>query len=522
MLAGCSGGGAGRSGDQLGAPAARQAISSGGTLRLGVAGVASLDPALANAASASQTLVADLFFDGLTAYDTASGRVIGAIASGWSVGGDGRTWTFHLDPNARFSDGQPITAAAVKASLERVMALGVKSVSGLRLAVVDGYAEVSAGQARAARGVVAVDAATLQIQLTKPLAALPELLADPSLGIVAGDVDSGVAPAAQIPVTSGPFAIDSRSVALVAASRAPGSDARLDRVEVHLYPDATAAYDAFAAGEVDQSVIPADRAPEVAGVAGASVVTSPHQVSLFYGMNVASSALSSVSLRQAIVKAVDRDALRAKFFGDAADTMNGLIGPGVSAHRDNACGTACAYDPDGAKALIASAFPNGAALPTVHLDYFEEPTGREAGIANAIAEYLRATGIPAEPRGHSFDEYQRVPTSGTAELFRFGWIGSYPSPDAYLTSLFESNGADNAFGVADAMLDTDLAAARIAVDDGQRTTNYLAAEDRVFALAVVLPIAQYRVQFAVSSKVRDLVLAPNGSFDIANVWVADS
>jgi ABC-type oligopeptide transport system substrate-binding subunit len=52
----------------------------GGTLRVGVTGVDSLDPARANAASPSSMLVADLLFDGLTGYDATKGTVVGVLA----------------------------------------------------------------------------------------------------------------------------------------------------------------------------------------------------------------------------------------------------------------------------------------------------------------------------------------------------------------------------------------------------------------------------------------------------------
>jgi ABC-type transport system substrate-binding protein len=489
----------------------------GGTLRLGVTAVTSLDPALVTGASPSQNLVADLLFDGLTAYDPVAKQVTGALARSWAVSGDGLVWTFRLDPGATFSDGRPVTAADVKASLERVMALGVKSVSGLRLAGVQGYADVVNGTATTVGGLVVREPTVLEIHLTAPFSTLPELLADPAFGIVPMNEPTDAGAFAAQPIGSGPFALDHRGDASLSLVRAPGKRTELDRVELHLYADTAAAYAAFVAGEVDQSLLPPDSVA-AAQQAGAQVAVSPQQVSMFYGMNVASPALSSVPLRQAILKAVDRDTIRATFFGAGATTMTGVVGPTAAGRRDNGCGTACAYDPAAATALVQAAFPAGG-VPTVHVDHYTDPAGREAGVAAAIVGYLQAVGIPAEARAHTFDEYQTVPTGGSAELFRFGWIGSYPSADAYLGSLFASTGADNVFSVADATLDTEITDARASLDAATRITHESAAEDRVFALAVVLPIAQYTVAMVASPKVQDLVLAPSGSFDATKVWL---
>jgi ABC-type oligopeptide transport system substrate-binding subunit len=223
-------------------------------------------------------------------------------------------------------------------------------------------------------------------------------------------------------------------------------------------------------------------------------------------------------LRRAIVEAVDRDSLRREVFGDTADTMNGLFGPGVSTARSNACSSACAYDVEGAKATVAQAYPSGD-VPTVHVDFYDEPSGREAKIAQAIVDDLRAAGIPAEPRPNTFESYGARLTDGSAELFRFGWVGSYPAAEEYLEPLFSSTGSDNVFSLADADLDALLAKARSERDEPSRAALLMSAEDRVLALDVVLPLVRYRTHLVATTDVHDVVLAPNGSFDVSRISV---
>ena len=100
----------------------------GSALRLGLVGVESLDPVQANPASPSSMAVTDLLFDGLTGYDPARGAVVGRLAISWGVSSDGLTWHFELDPDAVFADGSSVTPADVKASIERVAALGDTSL----------------------------------------------------------------------------------------------------------------------------------------------------------------------------------------------------------------------------------------------------------------------------------------------------------------------------------------------------------------------------------------------------------
>src|SRR5690606_28137472 len=138
------------------------------------------------------------------------------------------------DPAARFSDGRPVTAADVKASLERVVSLGVKSVTGVRLSVIDGYGEFVASPSVGLRGVEAVDESTLVVRLAAPLGALDLLLSDPSFGIVPAETSSDSAAFSGTPVGSGPFVVTERTDDTITTRRRDGSDAVLAGVTLRL------------------------------------------------------------------------------------------------------------------------------------------------------------------------------------------------------------------------------------------------------------------------------------------------
>jgi len=131
-----------------------------------------------------------------------------------------------------------------------------------------------------------------------------------------------------------------------------------------------------------------------------------------------------------------------------------------------------------------------------------------------------AVGLPAEPRSHTFDEYNAFVASGAAELFRFGWVGTYLSPDAYLAPLFGSNGSDNAFGLKDGDTDKLISSARNATDASDRMSKYLALEDRILSLAPVVPIVDFRSAYAVGTALRGVSVDAEGLVDIERVWLA--
>ena len=116
--------------------------------------------------------------------------------------------------------------------------------------------------------------------------------------------------------------------------------------------------------------------------------------------------------------------------------------------------------------------------------------------------------------------YSRGAGSGAAELFRFGWVGTFDSPDAYLTPLFGSVGSDNVFGLKDAEADKLIGAARAAADPDVRMGKYVALEDRILSLASIVPIVRYRSVYAVSAELRDVSTDTEGLFDIERIWLA--
>src|SRR5215471_6974072 len=98
-----------------------QRLAAEQTVRFAVAqDVGSLDPAQTYASGDLQ--IAQNLFDGLVRYDDALSVVPDLAAAPPAVSADGLTYTFHLRPGARFSNGDPVTSRDVVYSLTRAAA----------------------------------------------------------------------------------------------------------------------------------------------------------------------------------------------------------------------------------------------------------------------------------------------------------------------------------------------------------------------------------------------------------------
>lgn len=137
----------------------------------------SLDPQKITGQSESN-VVLDLF-EPLIALDADRHPVPGAAAS-WDVSADARTWTFHLRPDAKWSDGTPLTSADWVYSFRRLVdpATGAAKFDQIRSVV--NAEEIAGGREKdiAKLGIVAVDAVTLRFDLKQPELILPLLISD--------------------------------------------------------------------------------------------------------------------------------------------------------------------------------------------------------------------------------------------------------------------------------------------------------------------------------------------------------
>ena len=506
LLAACTDDGGDRPAERTTSTRPSDEVVDGGTVRVGLGGALVVDPLAANPADPADLMVLDLLHDGLTRND-GDGIAQPAVARSWRHDGTFTSWTFELDPAATYASGAPVTNADVAASLQRVVAAGPTSLSALRL--------------EAVTAVTAAEDGTVQITLSGPVATLPTILGAPELGIV--DVD-GLAAATAAGGSlddldlSGSWDVAEGGGDELELARRDGRDGHLDGVMLHAYDDAPAAYEAFVDGDVDWALVPPAEHDEAVEAYGDDHF-APFHAEVFLGLRLGSPLLATPHLRGAIRAAIDRDAIVEEVYADRADVLASVVPAGVPGHADDRCpDEGCEHDRAAARAAVALAFPDGN-VPAVPIDFDESPTQR--ALAELVAEQLDAVGIPTELRARPLAEYKAFLTSGGQEVFSFGWIGGYPSPDAYLAPLFASLSDDNLTGVSAAPVDQALVAARSTDDAGAAAEHWAAVESHVLREAVVIPIAQFRTQPVLAPRVRGLAHAVDGSVDWAAVWVTD-
>ncbi len=255
------------------------------------------------------------FLVGLVATD-ATGKTIPALAERWETS-DNKTWTFYLR-DANWSDGTPITAQDFVYSYRRLLdpETAAPYASYLADAKVANAEQIIAGAAKPdSLGVVAIDAKTLQIQLTEPVPYFVDLLVLPATYAVNAKAieqhgDQWVNPANI--VVSGAYKPVEQIV---------GSHIKLERNTAY-YDDAKTTFDTvsflpiagageisrYQAGEVDiTSDVPPEQFEQIKAEMGAELVTMPRLCTAYFEYHNHVAPFNDAKVRQALSLIIDRD-----------------------------------------------------------------------------------------------------------------------------------------------------------------------------------------------------------------------
>lgn len=348
------------------------------------------------------------------------------LAQSWETPDD-RTIVFHLNPNAKFHDGRPVTAQDVKWTYDAVMQQKVVNTKA------SGYSAVD--------HLEAPDAHTVIFKLKEPNGGLFDNL---NLGIVPMNADANAFKTR--PVSFGPYRItDFRTdevVELEANEHWIGGPPKIKRITVRIIPDSTTRVLELRRGSVNFEVnqIPFENVSEFEKNDKLQVVKKPGSVWQYLAFNLKKPILSKVEVRRAIAHAIDRqrivqDLLRRH--GVVTDTM---LAQGHWARVDGL--PTYPYDPDKAKQLLDQAGykdPDGdGPQPRFELS-FKTSTDVEANLrAQMIQQMLAQVGIKVNILSSEFGTFYEDIGKGNFDMYSLSRNG-IQDPDFYYIIFHSKN-----------------------------------------------------------------------------------
>ncbi|MGI4861408.1 MAG: ABC transporter substrate-binding protein [Janthinobacterium lividum] len=477
---------------------------------------------------------ADVVFDGLVAYDTATGKIAPALAQSWDVDASGMIYTFHLRHNVPFQTtryfkpGRTFDADDVVATFDRMTNPENpwrKAQPGVVLPSV-----LSQQIPSLVRSVEKVDASTVRITLSRPDAAFLATLSMGFASIYSAEYmaqllkrapDAGAALNAQ-PVGTGPFVFQGylrdATVRYAANPAYWGGKPGVQGLIYAITPDSGVRRQKVLAGECDIALAPAPEDVAAARKAPAlKVLEVPGFMTSFVAVNTQRPGLDNVLVRRAINLAFDRDGyVRTVFRGSAAAALAPYPGKNVVA-------TAYGYDPAQARKYLAQA-GRGKGLS---LTIWTRSKGSTLNPAPEVgAQLLQAdlvkVGIDAHIKTLEWGELLHEIKQGQYDLLFMGWAGDNGDPDNFMSPLFSCaaiQGGTNFQRVCDSALDSEITQGKSRSSTVKRAQAYASALARVRDQAAWIALAHPSVSALVRNGVSGYRVSPFGRVDFSKVTV---
>jgi len=328
---------------------------------------------------------------------TPAGELVPQLATALPRQIDATTWEVTLRPDLKFSDGKPLDAAAVAASINRIV--DPKTASRQRPFF------LGIKQAEA------VDAVTVKVHTNGADPALPARLSWLTIVSPAAAADGSLS---QKPVGSGPYVLTewSKGNRIVLTKNPnywnPKAVGNVDRATYRFVAEPGTRLSGLRAGDFDfiTNLLPEDTKRV------AKAVTLKGTDLPFVSLNALKGLTADVRVRQALNYAVDKEALANDLYGGYASVSHGqLLAPGWFGY--DASIKPYPYDPKRATELLKAAGAHGKSI-----DLYA-PSGRwlkDKELAETIAAYWEAAGLKVNFRVLAWAEYldalnkSRVPT----------------------------------------------------------------------------------------------------------------
>jgi peptide/nickel transport system substrate-binding protein/oligopeptide transport system substrate-binding protein len=485
-----------------------------------------LDPALA---SDSQSLfVVRQLFSGLVRLDDSLNVVPDLAAALPSVSADGKIYTFTLRKDARWPDGQTVTADDVAYSIERATdpalaapAPGSSLPAALYLTDIVGVEDKLAGKAPTVAGMTVVDAATIRFTLTGPRAVfLARLTAGPGFVVDRRNVAEGGAAWYKRPAGTGPFRLREwlphDSMTLVPNPAYYGGAPRLAQVTLLLGANAAGGLVQYEQGVVDLAEVGTGdlaRVSDPASPLSTELVQAPELSTTYIGFNVTMAPFDDPQVREAFSLVIDRTKIAQVMFNERVRAARGLVPPDMPGYQSQV--TPPALDVTRARQLLAeSAYHGSANLPRVTF----YTTGSDIG--PMVQAVLKQTlGVEVELRALEWSDYLDGLSRRQFPMYLLTWSADWPDPSSFLDSLFRSGSPQNCCAFADAQVDEALDAAQAEQDPAARARAYAALEQTLLEQAPVLPLLHNVTYMLIRPYVHGVRVTPLGILSLRDAYL---
>lgn len=460
-----------------------------------------LDPHIVTGVTEHYVLLA--LFEGLTTVHPETLAIEPGVAQSWDISDDGLRYTFHLDPEARWSNGDPLTADDFLFAYERILtpAMGapyaymlycIRGAEAFNKGELDDFAEV---------GLHSSDPHTLVIELEAPT---PYLLSLPTHytwfplhkatvlahGSMTDRISKWTKPGNI--VSNGPFALDTwRLNNSIHVTKNPYYHAA-DTVRlngIHFFPIGIDTEErAFRADQLHlTSTVPIPRIDWYLENQPVRMRFDTYLGVYYYLINTERGPLADKRVRKALAYSINREALTKYVLKAGQQPAYHFTPPNTGGYTAE---IKLPYDPELARELLAEAgFPGGEGFPKFELLFNTSESHHT--VAVAIQQmWKEELGIDIGLYNQEWKVYLATRKARNFDIVRAAWIGDYVDPNTFL-SLITSDNGNNHTNWGDETFDSLIRQAAAEQDPEARFALFQEAEKILIEEMPVIPIYFY-------------------------------
>ncbi len=461
----------------------------------------------------SESRLMDDLYSGLVDY-SANASVVAGTAERWDISDDGMTYTFYLRDDARWSNGDQVTAQDFVFSYRRLMDPATNAKYATILYPIKNAEKVNIGELDpTALGVRAIDETTLEITLEQPTPYfLDQLTHQTGKPLHQASVealgDQFVKPGNM--VSNGPYVLEEFTLNDRIVLRKNENFYDADEVaieEIHYIPfeDRSTCVRAWEAEEVHVcSDLPAQDLERLAQY-GDSLRIVPYLGTYYYALDTTDELLSDPEIRYAMSMVIDRVFLAEEIWPGMIPATS-LVPVGINNYPGGSPATeffsmSMLDREDEAAAIMASKGITKKNPITVELMYNSGENHKNT--ATAIADMWSEIGINVTYNiRDAAAHYAYLRDRGKMQVARAGWIGDYSDPQNFLFLLETHNVGFNYAKYENPEFDAIMAEAAEELDLTKRADILRRAEAIVMRDTPLLPIFYYSSFTLVSPKLK--------------------
>ncbi len=440
---------------------------------------------------------------------------IPGTAESWSISDDGKEYVFKLNKNAKWSNGDPVTADDFVWSWKRILTASLGSQYPDMLYYLVGAYEYHNGEIDNFDevGVKALDTHTLKVNLKNPTPFFIGLLSHYSTWPVHketvlkhGDIDdrNGEWTRPGNFVCNGPFQLKTWELnnKIVVEKNPHYYDESMVRLnEIHYYPVSNVMTEdrMFRAGQLHlTSSMPTQKCPIYIEEKNPNLKIDPYMGTYFYRINTENEILNDVRVRKALAYSIDRQLLVDKVTQCGQIPAYSFTPPGSNGYQPS---TEIPYDPVLAKQLLAEAgYSSDNPFPKLEILFNTNEGHRK--VALAIQQmWQNELDIEVELVNQDWKVYLSREMVGDFQISRAGWIGDYEDPNTFL-DLMRPNRGNNKTGWENMDFDALVEEANTINDQEKRYELLNKAEKILIDNMPIIPLYTYVRVYQLSPDVK--------------------